>query len=109
MQFKALQDSIEGQTDLYQLPSQQVSFTVPAHEELLAALIEAIFESHPYEQPVILVQPVWSTRFKYTAGRHNPNKWWHRGRGEVRPERSLRRRSILSVVEGRWAERSLRS
>ena len=80
LQFKALQDSIEGGSELYQLPGQQVSFTFPAHEELLAALIEAIYESHPYEQPPILVQPLCSTRFKYAAGGHNPNKCWHRER-----------------------------
>ena len=78
MQFKALQDSIEGQTDLYQLPSQQVSFTIPVDEDTLAAVIEAIYESHPYEEPLILVQLVWSTRFKYAAGGDNPNKCWHR-------------------------------
>ena len=57
LQFKALQGSKEGESQLYELPSQQVSFTVPADEEVLAAVIEAIYESHPYEEPVILVKP----------------------------------------------------
>jgi hypothetical protein len=30
LQFKALEGSKEGQSQLYELPSQQVSFTVPA-------------------------------------------------------------------------------
>jgi hypothetical protein len=52
----------EDESQLYELPSQEVSFTVPGDEETLAAVIEAIYESHPYEEQVILVQSAWSTR-----------------------------------------------
>jgi len=51
LQFKPLAGSKEGETDLYQLPSDEISFTVPDDEEALAAVIEAIYESHPYEEP----------------------------------------------------------
>jgi hypothetical protein len=78
LQFKPLAGSKPGETDLFQLPSDEISFTLPANDQLIAAVIESIFESHPYEEPVILIQPVMSTRFKYGTGKDNLNKWWHR-------------------------------
>jgi hypothetical protein len=78
LQFKPLEGSKPVETDLLQLPSDDISFTLPQDDQIVAAVIEAIFESHPYEEPVILIQPVMSTRFKYGAMNDNPNKWWHR-------------------------------
>jgi hypothetical protein len=78
LQFKPLEGSKPGQTSLYQLPSDEISFTLPQDEQILAAVIETIFESHPYEEPVIMIQPVMSTRFKYESANDNPNKWWHK-------------------------------
>lgn len=78
LQFKSLEGSKPGATDLFQLPSDEISFSLPQDDQILAAVIEAIFESHPYEEPVILIQPVMSTRFKYGTAKDNPNKWWHR-------------------------------
>ena len=77
LQFKSLEGSIQGETDLEQLPSDEISFNLPRDEQMIAAVIEAIYESHPYEEPVILIQRVMSTRFKYEAAQDNPNKWWH--------------------------------
>ena len=67
-----------GDGVLEKLPSDEISFTLPRDEQMMAAVIEAIFESHPYEEPVILIQLVLSTRFKYETAQDNPNKWWHR-------------------------------
>jgi len=78
LQFKPLEGSKPGETDLFQLPSDEISFTLPQDNQILAAVIEAIFESHPYEEPVILIQPVMSTRFNYGTAKDNPNKWWRR-------------------------------
>ena len=69
LQFKPLAGSKEGETDLYQLPSDEISFTVPDDEAELSAVIEAIYESHPYEEP----------SFDYAqdaSAEDNPNKWW---------------------------------
>ena len=82
LQFKPLEGSKPGQASLYQLPSDEISFTLPQDEQMLAAVIEAIFESHPYEEPVILIQPVMGTRFKHESAQDNPNKWWHREEDE---------------------------
>ena len=78
LQFKPLEGAKEDATELIEVPCDEVSFTVPQGEGTIAAVIEAIFESHPYEEPVVLIQPVMSSRFKYTSTGNNPNKWWHR-------------------------------
>jgi hypothetical protein len=77
LQFKPLEGSKPSATELICLPCDEISFTVPQDEGTISAVIEAIFESHPYEEPVVLIQPVMSTRFKYTSEKDNPNKWWH--------------------------------
>ena len=56
----------------------EISFTVPKNDKTITVVIEAVFQSHPYEEPVILIQEVWSTRFKYEQSKTNPNKWWNR-------------------------------
>ena len=78
LQFKPLHGSKPGETDLIQVPCIEVAFTAPKDDQLIASIIEAIFESHPYEEPVILIQAVMSSRFKYGSTKDNPNKWWHR-------------------------------
>jgi hypothetical protein len=78
LQFKPLEGSQDGDIDLIHVACDEISFYLPKNEKMLAAVIEAIFESHPYEEPVILIQEVLSTRFKYTGTKDNPNKWWNR-------------------------------
>lgn len=77
-QFKPLEGSMPGETDLITISCDEISFTVPKNDEALTAVIEAIFESHPYEEPVILIQEVMSTRFKYGQSEDNRRKWWNR-------------------------------
>ncbi|MFQ5760909.1 MAG: hypothetical protein ACE5HM_08025 [Acidiferrobacterales bacterium] len=81
-QFKSLEASKLGETDLTYVPCDEISFTVPKSDRTITAVIEAIFESHPYEEPVILIQEVMRTRFKYGQTKDNPNKWWNRPESE---------------------------
>lgn len=55
----------------------EVSFEVPADRGLLDAVIEAIFRSHSYEEPVIRLQQILSGRSKGLDDRDNPNRWWN--------------------------------
>jgi hypothetical protein len=73
-QFKPLEGSKPGDTDLITISCNEISFTVPKNDETVAAVIEAIFQSHPYEEPVILIQEVMSTRFKYGKTEDNRRK-----------------------------------
>ncbi len=77
-QFKPLEGSKSGETELIYVPSDEVSFTVPKENNSIRQVVEAIFESHPYEEPVILISEIMSTRFKYNIASDNPNKWWNR-------------------------------
>lgn len=77
-QFKPLEGSMPGETGLITISCDEISFTVPKNDETVAAVIEAIFQSHPYEEPVILIQEVMSTRFKYGQSADNRRKWWNR-------------------------------
>lgn len=63
-QFKPLEGSKSGEAALRHIPCDEISFTVPKHDEIISAVIEAIFESHPHEEPVILIQEVMCTRRK---------------------------------------------
>lgn len=78
LQFKPLEGSMPGESELLQVPCDEVSFTVPMNGETIAAVIAAIYRSHPYEEPVILVQEVMSTRVKQGQRGDDPSKWWNR-------------------------------
>ena len=73
-QFKPLEGSKRGETELIHVSCDEISFTVPKHDETIVAVIEAIFKNHPYEEPVILIQEVMSTRFKYGQPKGNNKK-----------------------------------
>lgn len=78
LQFKPLEGSKPIETDLIHIACDEISFTVPKSDEMMATVIETIYETHPYEEPVVLIQEVMSTRFKYGQTKDNPNKWWNR-------------------------------
>ncbi len=64
-QYKPLAGSKTGEAELIHIPCDEMSFTLPKHDELITAVIDAIFESHPHEEPVILIQEAICTRFSY--------------------------------------------
>ncbi len=64
-QYKPLAGSKTGEAELVHILSDEVSFTVPKHDEIITAVIDALFQSHPHEEPVILIQNVMCTRFRY--------------------------------------------
>ncbi len=75
-QFKPMEGSHVGEIDLIHISTDEISFTLPSDDSILCQVIEAIFSTHPYEEPVIYIQETLSTRFKYGSGKDNPNKWW---------------------------------
>ncbi len=64
-QYKPLTGSKTGEAELTQISSDEISFAVPIDEQTMVAVIDAVFESHPHEEPVILIQEVMCTRFMY--------------------------------------------
>lgn len=78
LQFKPLEGSKPGDDDLIHIPCDELSFTVPKNDKMITSVIEAIYQNHPYEEPVIIIQEVMSTRFKYGQTNDDQNKWWNR-------------------------------
>jgi hypothetical protein len=55
----------------------EVSFELPHDRQLIAAAVEAIFQAHSYQEPVIRLVPVLASRSKGLDDKHNPNRWWN--------------------------------
>lgn len=55
----------------------EVCFEVAHDEALLASIVEAIFQVHSYQEPVIRIHPVLSCRSKGLDDSQNPNRWWN--------------------------------
>lgn len=55
----------------------EVSFELPDDQALAARIVEAIFQVHTYQEPVIRIQPILASRSKGLDDRSNPNRWWN--------------------------------
>ncbi len=52
---------------------------LPRDTSILDAVIESIYEVHPYYEPVITVQEILRSAGKGLDDSDNPNRWWNRG------------------------------
>lgn len=55
----------------------EVSFEIPDDQALVARVVEAIFQMHSYQEPVIKLQPVLVSRSKGLDDSDNPHRWWN--------------------------------
>jgi hypothetical protein len=55
----------------------EMSFQMPKGQELLAQVIEAIFQVHSYQEPLIVVREVLASRSKGLDDKDNPHRWWN--------------------------------
>lgn len=55
----------------------EISFELPDSPPLTERVIEAIFQTHSYQEPVIRVQTIFSSRSKGLDDSANPNRWWN--------------------------------
>ncbi|MER8636982.1 MULTISPECIES: hypothetical protein [unclassified Mesorhizobium] len=55
----------------------EVSFELPDDQKLAARVVEAIYQVHSYQEPVIRIQPLLASRSKGLDDRTNPNRWWN--------------------------------
>ena len=55
----------------------EVSFELPPDQETLEAVIEAIFQLHSYQEPVIRIQTILASRSKGLDDSANPHRWWN--------------------------------
>ena len=55
----------------------EVTFELPDDPDLAKRVVEAIFQAHSYQEPVIRLRPVLSSRSKGLDDSANPNRWWN--------------------------------
>jgi hypothetical protein len=55
----------------------EISFELDDDGALVSNVIEAIFYIHSYEEPVIRVAHIVSSRSKGLDDKENPNRWWN--------------------------------
>ncbi len=55
----------------------EVGFELPDDPALVAEVVEAIFQLHSYQEPVIRLMPILGSRSKGLDDRDNPNRWWN--------------------------------
>ena len=55
----------------------EVSFELPDDQVLLDRATEAVFQAHSYQEPVIRLQTILSSRSKGHDDRDNPSRWWN--------------------------------
>jgi hypothetical protein len=77
--YRPLEGAAAGaETELRRQPGTgEVSFELPDDQRLAARVVEAIFQAHSYQEPVIRIQPILASRSKGLDDRSNPNRWWN--------------------------------
>ena len=55
----------------------EVCFELPDAQDVTERVIEAIFQAHSYQEPVIRLQTILSSRSKGLDDGKNPNRWWN--------------------------------
>ena len=55
----------------------ELSFQLPKEQALLAQIVEAIFQTHSYQEPVIVVRDILASRSKGLDDKNNPHRWWN--------------------------------
>lgn len=78
--FRPLPGAKGGAFDkTFDVPCLELSFLIPKDTVILSNVLEGLYQAHPYEEPVIVIEAVFSTRFRYgESSTANPRKYWNR-------------------------------
>jgi len=55
----------------------RINFEIANDQELLEMIVETIFQTHSYQEPVIRVHQILSCRSRGLDDSGNPNRWWN--------------------------------
>ena len=77
--YRPLEGAAAGaETEIRKRPGTvELSFELPDDQALVERVIEAVFEVHSYQEPVIRLQPVLASRSKGLDDSANPHRWWN--------------------------------
>ena len=77
-QFRSLGTGRNAATaDTVTVPCLRVTCFLPGSADV-AAVMEAVYGAHPYEEPVILLAPALRSRHVRGLDEDNPNRFWNR-------------------------------
>ncbi len=86
-QFRSLGSGRNAATkDAVDVPCVELSFFLQNHEDLAVHTLKAIYSAHPYEEPVVFVQPTVRTLHIRGLDENNPNRFWNNDAEEWVPE-----------------------
>ena len=74
-----------GTPNTMAVPCQRVTCFLPGTADV-AAVLEAVFHVHPYEEPVIVLIPALRTLHVRGRDEDNPNRFWNRPASDWVPE-----------------------
>ena len=77
--YRPLEGAAAGaESELRQRPGVvEVCFELPDAQDVTERVIEAVFQAHSYQEPVIRLQTILSSRSKGLDDSKNPNRWWN--------------------------------
>ncbi|WP_421694533.1 hypothetical protein [Aestuariivirga sp.] len=77
--YRPLQGAVAGpESEIRKRPGVvEVAFELADDPALLEQVIEAIFQIHSYQEPVIRIYNILSSRSKGLDDRANPHRWWN--------------------------------
>jgi hypothetical protein len=77
--YRPLEGAAAGaETEIRKRPGTvELQFELPADQTLVEQVIEAIFEVHSYQEPVIRIQPILTSRSRGLDDSANPHRWWN--------------------------------
>lgn len=55
----------------------EIIFELADNQDLLEKVVEAIFQVHSYQEPVIRVEEILTSRSKGLDDKNNPHRWWN--------------------------------
>jgi hypothetical protein len=55
----------------------EISFQIEPEQQKLEAIVEALFQVHNYQEPVITVREIIASRSKGLDDKNNPHRWWN--------------------------------
>lgn len=55
----------------------ELSFQIEPDQQKLEAIVEALFQVHSYQEPVIIVREIIASRSKGLEDKNNPHRWWN--------------------------------
>jgi hypothetical protein len=87
--YRPLEGAAAGpETGLRKRPGTvEVTFELPDDQNVIEQVIEVIFQTHSYQEPVIRLQNILASRSKGLDDSKNPNRWWNTtGDWKTKPE-----------------------